>query len=229
MSHVPDGRPHILVIEDDRDIGRLLQLELGEAGYEVEHQERGASGLIAARERTPDLVVLDLALPDLTGAEVARRIRRTDVVPIIVLTATDELGTKLALLEDGADDYVVKPFHIEELIARIRVQLRPRGDSARVQVGELELDRMAREVRYKEQEVELSPREFDLLALLCARPGRVFSRAEIERRLWTDAAAPASNSVDVHVANLRGKLRDAGGAGLIRTVRGVGYAVKPGS
>lgn len=219
-------RPRILIIEDDRDIGRLLSLELEEAGFEVEHHERGAAGLVALRERPPDLLVLDLGLPDLAGDEIARRVRRSESLPIIVLTADDELGSKLKLLEDGANDYVVKPFHAAELVARIRVQLRPRNDAARIEVGDLEIDRMARQVRAASQEVALSPREFDLLALLAGQPGRVFSREEIERRLWGNEAAPSSNSVDVHVANLRGKLRDAGSHGLIRTVRGVGYAVK---
>lgn len=222
----PPVRPRILVIEDDRDIGRLLTLELGEAGYDVEHHDRGAAGLIALRERPPDLLILDLGLPDLSGEEIARRVRVSESLPIVVLTADDALGSKLKLLEDGADDYVVKPFHVEELIARIRVQLRPRGDAARLRVGELEIDRMAREVRVGEHEVPLSPREFDLLALLAGQPGRVFAREEIERRVWGERQGPSSNSVDVHVANLRGKLRDAGAHGLIRTVRGVGYAVK---
>jgi len=218
--------PRVLVIEDDVDIARLLELELGEAGFEVEHHALGAAGLTALRERRPDVVVLDLGLPDLEGAEIARRIRRTETVPIVVLTAADALGSKLRLLEDGADDYLVKPFHVEELIARIRVQLRSRGDETVLQVGELRVDRMAREVRLSGREVPLSPREFELLALLAAQPGRVVSRAEIERKVWGEER-PASNSVDVHVAHLRGKLRDVGASGLIRTVRGVGYAVKP--
>jgi DNA-binding response OmpR family regulator len=226
VSDAATSRPRVLVIEDDPDIARLLELELGEAGFAVEHHGFGAAGLTALRERLPDVVVLDLGLPDLDGAEVARRIRRTEAVPIVVLTAADELGSKLRLLEDGADDYLVKPFHVEELIARLRVQLRSRADEAVLRVGELRVDRMAREVRLAEREVPLSPREFELLALLAAQPGRVFARAEIERRVWGEEP-PASNSVDVHVAHLRGKLRAAGAPGLIRTVRGVGYAVKP--
>lgn len=220
-------RPRILIIEDDQDIARLLRLELEEAGFEVEHHPLGAAGLVALRERVPDLLVLDLGLPDLSGEEITRRVRRTEDLPIIVLTANDQLGSKLELLEDGANDYVVKPFHTAELVARIRVQLRPRNDAARLQVGELKIDRMARDVYCGSEEVTLSPREFDLLALLAAQPGRVFSRDEIERRLWgEDDRAPSSNSVDVHVANVRSKLREAGSHGLIRTVRGVGYAVK---
>ncbi|MDZ7800962.1 MAG: response regulator transcription factor [Trueperaceae bacterium] len=219
-------RPRLLLIEDDADIARLLALELAEAGFELEHHDRGTHGLTALRERRPDLVILDLGLPDMDGAEIARRIRRTDTVPILVLTAADELGRKVRLLEDGADDYLVKPFQVEELIARIRVQLRSRGADTVVRFGALTIDRMAREVRHEETEVLLSPREFDLLVLLVTQPGRVFARQEIERRVWGDREGPTSNSVDVHVANLRSKLRDAGAPGLIRTVRGVGYAVK---
>jgi DNA-binding response OmpR family regulator len=226
VTEAAAARPRVLVIEDDADIGRLLRLELGEAGFEVEVHDRGTSGLTALRERTPDVVVLDLGLPDLSGAEIARRIRRTETVPIVVLTAADELGSKVRLLEDGADDYLVKPFHVEELVARIRVQLRSRGGEAVLRVGALTVDRMGREVLHGGHEVAVSPREFDLLALLAAQPGRVFAREEIERRLWGDGDGPSSNSVDVHVANLRGKLRDAGAHGLIRTVRGVGYAIK---
>lgn len=225
MSERPP-RPRILVVEDDADIARLLALELGEAGFDVEHHGRGVSGLAALRERSPDLVVLDLGLPDLDGAEIARRIRRNETVPIIVLTAADAVGSKVRLLEDGADDYMVKPFHVDELVARIRVRLRARGGEALLQVGDLTIDRMAREVRFGAREASLSPREFDLLALLAAQPGRVFAREEIERRVWS-GEGPSSNTVDVHMANLRGKLRDAGAHGLIRTVRGVGYAVKP--
>lgn len=223
----PEGaRPRLLLIEDDADIARLLALELSDAGFEVEHHVRGTTGLTALRERRPDLVVLDLGLPDLDGGEIARRIRRTDSVPILVLTAADEVGRKVRLLEDGADDYLVKPFHVEELVARIRVQLRSRDGDTVLRVGSLEIDRMAREVRHDNREVALSPREFDLLVLLVTQPGRVFAREEIQRRVWGDGEAPSSNSVDVHVANLRAKLREAGVPGLIRTVRGVGYAVK---
>ncbi len=220
------ARPRLLLIEDDPDIARLLTLELEEEGFAVEHHDRGTTGLTALRERTPDLVILDLGLPDLDGTEVARRIRRTETVPILVLTAADEVGTKVRLFDDGADDYLVKPFQTGELVARIRARLRTHGGGAVLRAGGLTIDRMTREVRAAETTVPLSPREFELLVLLAARAGRVFSRGEIERKVWGDDEAPSSNSVDVHVANLRGKLRDAGAGGRIRTVRGVGYAFK---
>lgn len=217
---------HILIVEDDRDINRFLTLELEEAGFEVSSFETGISGLSAVREDAPDLVVLDLGLPDLNGAEIARRIRHTADTPIIILTAADDVGTKVDMLNAGADDYLAKPFHSEELIARINVQLRKRNGAAVRRLGELTLDATRRQVFWGEEEVRLSPREFDLLLYLCSQPGRVYSREEIEANVWGNELPPASNVVDVHIANIRSKLREAGGFGVIRTVRGVGYAVK---
>lgn len=216
----------VVLIEDDADIARLLELEMREAGFEFEAFERGATGLSAVRENPPDLLILDLALPDLDGAEIARRIRSNSDLPIIVLTASDTVDRKVALLGDGADDYVAKPFHVQELLARVRVHLRRRGGHDQRRVGDLTLDVVRREVTWREQEVHLSPREFEVLLLLTQHPGRVYRREEIERAVWNTEGNPSSNVVDVHVANLRGKLRDVGARGLIRTVRGVGYAVK---
>lgn len=219
-------RKHVLVVEDDTDINRFLTLELEDAGFRVSSFETGIKGLSAVREETPDLVVLDLGLPDLDGAEIARRIRHTDDTPIIILTAADDVSTKVEMLNAGADDYLAKPFHSEELIARINVQLRKRDGAAVKKVGEMALDAGRRQAFWGEEEVRLSPREFDLLLYLCSQPGRVYSRQEIEANVWGEELPPSSNVVDVHIANIRGKLRDAGGFGVIRTVRGVGYAVK---
>lgn len=220
------ARQRIVLIEDDPDIARLLRLELHDAGFELEAHARGAAGLTAVRENPPDLVVLDLGLPDMDGAEIARRIRRTDALPIIVLTAVDEVERKVALLGDGADDYVAKPFHVEELVARIQVQLRKRHAGEIRELGDLVVDVLQRRVRWREREVALSPREFALLMLFTSQPGRVYRREEIARQVWSGGESPSSNAVDVHVGNLRGKLRAAGAHGLIRTVRGVGYAIK---
>jgi two-component system, OmpR family, alkaline phosphatase synthesis response regulator PhoP len=219
-------RPLILVVEDDADIIRLLKLELEEAGFEVLGAETGVRGLSMAREARPDLIVLDLGLPDLHGIEIARRIRKTSDTPIIILTAADELATKVDLLNAGADDYLAKPFHVDELIARIRVQLRRRSSGTTQKIGEMMLDASRRQIFWQQQEVKLSPREFDLLVYLCNPPGRVYSREEIEKNVWGEELPPSSNVVDVHIANIRSKLRDAGGFGVIRTVRGIGYAVK---
>ena len=219
-------RRRIIIVEDDHDIGRLLRLELSEAGFIANCYASGIAGLSAIREHNPDLVVLDLGLPDLSGAEIARRVRKTSTIPIIILTAADDVSTKVEMLNAGADDYLAKPFHIEELIARINVQLRHHHSSAAQQVGELTIDPLRRQILWQDHEVRLSPREFDLLAYLCYQPGRVYSRQEIEARVWGGDLPPSGNVVDVHIANIRNKLREAGGFGVIRTVRGIGYAVK---
>jgi two-component system, OmpR family, alkaline phosphatase synthesis response regulator PhoP len=216
----------VVIVEDDLDITRLLTLELEEAGYEVHAFDGGMRGLAGIRELKPDLIVLDLGLPDLSGAEIARRVRRTEGTPIVILTAADDVATKVELLNAGADDYLAKPFHVEELIARVGVQLRKRNGGAPTTVGDLTLDTVRKQVWWTQLEVKLSPRELDLLAFLAAQPGRVYSRAEIERSVWGEDLPPTSNVVDVHIANIRSKLRDAGGYGVIRTVRGVGYAIK---
>ncbi len=204
----------ILLIEDDPEIAHLLQLELGDAGFEVDWAPGGMSGLVRLREAPPDLVILDLGLPDLDGGEVARRIR----------VGAEE--RKVTLLSGGADDYIVKPFHPAELLARIQVQLRHREGGEQVTIGELEVHLSKRQVFYGGQEVRLSPKEFELLSLLCSRPGKVFSRVEIEEHLWGRSLERDSNVVDVHVANLRSKLRESGAYGYLRTVRGVGYALR---
>ena len=218
-------KKHVTIIEDDADIARLLRMELDEAGFEVTTHDTGVQGLMAVRERPPDLLILDLGLPDLDGAEIARRVRKTSDLPILILTAADEVRTKVDLLNAGADDYLAKPFHMEELVARVHVQLRKRNTGTVHEVGDLRVDVLARQAFLGDEELKLSPREFDLLVHLVSHPGRVFSREEIETSLWSEGV-PSSNVVDVHVANIRGKLRDAGGFGLIRTVRGVGYALK---
>ncbi len=216
----------ILIIEDDPDIQRIVRLELEEAGFKVLVASDGVSGLTMARESTPDLVILDLGLPDLDGAEIARRLRKTSDTPIIVLTAMDAVSTKVNLLEGGADDYLTKPFHPEELVARVKVQLRKSRGGEAVVLGLLEITPDKRLVRYAEREVRLSPREFDLLGFLARQPGRVYSREEIERGVWGEDLPANSNVVDVHMANIRAKLRDVDGYGVIRTVRGIGYALK---
>ena len=216
----------ILIVEDDLDILRLLTRELEDAGFEVMAFDSGIRGLSAVRESEPDLVILDLGLPDLTGQEIARRVRHTGDTPIIILTAADEVGTKVEMLNAGADDYLAKPFHVQELLARVNVQLRKRTLGAAQKIGEMTIDPVRRQVLWAEDEVKLSPREYELLAYLAGQPGRVYSRKEIETNVWGEDLPPSSNVVDVHIANIRSKLREAGGFGVIRTVRGVGYALK---
>ncbi|MCC6311995.1 MAG: response regulator transcription factor [Trueperaceae bacterium] len=216
----------ILIVEDDVDILRLLSRELEDAGFEVMAFDSGMRGLSAVRESSPDLVILDLGLPDISGQEIARRLRHTGNIPIIILTAADEVGTKVEMLNAGADDYLAKPFHVEELLARVNVQLRKRSLGATQKIGELTIDPARRQVFWAAEEVRFSPREYELLHYLAGQPGRVYSRKEIEQNVWGEELPPSSNVVDVHIANIRGKLRDAGGFGVIRTVRGVGYALK---
>jgi DNA-binding response OmpR family regulator len=217
---------HVLIVEDDLDISRLLTLELEEAGYRVSAHATGMRGLAAIREERPDLVILDLGLPDISGAEIARRVRHTEATPIIILTAADDVESKVEMLTAGADDYLAKPFHVEELLARIGVQLRKHGVGSPRTIGDLTIDGVRRQVFWAGAEVRVSPREFELLQFLATHPGRVYSRQEIEQNVWGEDLPPTSNVVDVHIANIRGKLRDAGGYGVIRTVRGVGYAIK---
>ena len=223
---IPIDRRKIIIVEDDQDISRLLKLELEESGFHVDTFETGIRGLLAIREEQPDLVILDLGLPDLSGAEIARRVRSTSEIPIIILTAAHDLGTKVEMLNHGADDYLAKPFHISELVARVNVQLRKRTNTSVKKLGDLSVDEISRQVFCGSKEVRLSPRECLLITYLCSKPGRVYSREEIEKNVWGPELPQSSNVVDVHIANIRGKLRQAGGFGVIRTVRGIGYAVK---
>jgi len=222
----PEDPKRVLIIEDDPEIAELLRAELGEAGYLVDWAPGGMQGLVKLREDPPHLIVLDLGLPDLDGAEIARRAKQNGDIPIIVLTATDAVERKVQLLLGGADDYLTKPFHPAELLARIQVQLRKSEGGEVRRVGDLEIEVETRRVRVGGREVALSPKEFALLELLSSRPGRVFSRDEITRHIWGKPLETESNVVDVHVANLRAKLRQAGAYGYLRTVRGVGYALR---
>lgn len=220
----------ILIIEDDTDIANVLRMELEDADYQVEHADSAMHGLIKAREVYPDLILLDLGLPDCDGGDVVQRLRKNNAmpissVPIIVLTARDTVDEKVRLLGIGADDYLIKPFHPDELLARIKVQLRQRV-TENLTTGELVLDLQKRMVTYRDEELRLSPKEFDILALLIRQPGRVYSRQEIGQEIWQGRLPDGSNVVDVHMANLRAKLRDLEGYGMLRTVRGVGYALR---
>ncbi|ACO48193.1 response regulator transcription factor [Deinococcus deserti] len=216
----------ILVIEDDPDIAQILTTEIEDAGYRVLTAPNRMSGLTCARSEAPDLVILDLGLPDMHGTEVARRLRRTSRTPIVVLTGMDTVASKVGLLEAGASDYLTKPFHPEELVARVRVQLRKHQQAGEVSVGALKLYLQQQVCLYQGREVRLSPKEFELLGLLAEVPGRVYSRDVIVAELWPGVVDVGRSVVEVHMANLRSKLREVGGAGVLRTVRGVGYALR---
>jgi two-component system, OmpR family, response regulator MprA len=217
-----------LVVEDDPSIADFVRVGLGYEGFEVQVVADGLEAVRAAERFRPAVVVLDLTLPRMDGLEVAHRLRAFGDPAVVMLTARDGLADRLAGLEAGADDYLVKPFHFEELVARIRAVLRRRqAQHGRVlRVADLELNPQTREVRRGGREVALTPREFDLLRLLMEEPRRVFSKPLLIERVWGYDYAGDDNIVEVYVGHLREKLGDRGDQRLIRTVRGVGYALR---
>src|SRR5688572_30484778 len=222
-----DGRT-VLVVEDDHEIAELVRLYLVRDGYRVRVEHRGDTGLAAARSLRPAACVLDIALPGMDGVEICRRLRAAgDWTPVIFLTARDDEVDRIVGLELGADDYVTKPFSPRELVARLRAVLRRAGDNPDAAerpkvVGPLTLDPGRRSVTVNSEPVQLTSTEFDLLAHLVSRPGRVFTREELLSAVWGYASHSGTRTVDVHVAQVRAKLGAAGT--LIRTHRGVGYA-----
>lgn len=255
----------ILIVEDEEKIARFVTLELEHEGYQVEHAADGRTAVDLALERDYDLILLDVLLPQLNGMEVLRRVRKHKDVPVIMVTARDAVMDKVAGLDAGADDYLTKPFAIEELFARIRVALKraeavraasgvggvgagaaggagagtaampPAGDSAQtaavsspaaLTVGSVALDPDRREVTVGGSPIALTAREFDVLALLMAHAGTVLTRERIAHEALGYEYVGDTNNVDVHIAHLRAKIEDAGGARIIQTVRGVGYVCR---
>ena len=216
----------ILVVEDDAQILRVLELELKHEGYEVETARDGLSGLERALKE-PDLVVLDLMLPKLDGMEVCARIRAKSNVPIIMLTAKDRIPDRVAGLDHGADDYLTKPFSIEELLARIRARLRDRDPQDNV-IGakDLTMDRDRHEVQRAGKDVQLTAKEYALLEYLLLHRNKVHTRDELFNGVWGSDFLGDSNLIDVYIRYLRGKIDDGYEDKLIQTVRGVGYALK---
>jgi len=215
---------HLLIIEDDPDIADLLQLDLQDAGYRVSHASSVISGLIKTREDAPDLVLLDLGLPDGKGQDVLRRIRQHSPLPVIILTAQGDLSSKVDLLGLGADDYLVKPFSHKELLARIAVQLR-RFSSDVVKFGALEISATQRLVWYRGKIIPLSSTEFQIVQVLLDRPGQLHSRDLLFAEVWGEHVQRNDNLLSVHMGNIRIKLYAAEGYGVLRTVRGIGYAM----
>jgi DNA-binding response OmpR family regulator len=216
----------VLVVEDERPIADLVRLYLTREGFGVHVESDGAAGLAAARKLRPVACILDIALPSMTGTEICRRMRESgDWTPVIFLTARDDEIDRVLGLELGADDYVTKPFSPRELVARIKSIVRRASganDTGAVRrVGGIALDTGRRTVTANDQPIGLTPTEFDLLNHLMQRPGRVFTREELLSAVWGYAAHGGTRTVDVHVAQVRAKLGDAGA--VIRTVRGVGY------
>jgi two-component system, OmpR family, response regulator MprA len=220
--------PRVLVVEDDEDIAQALQRSLRLEGYEVRIATDGETALEAAAAFQPDLVVLDLGLPRMDGIEVARRLRARDDVPILVLTARDAVESRVEGLDSGADDYLVKPFERQELLARLRALLRrrpPRG-SASVVVADLSLNPDTHEVRRGERDIELTQREFELLEYLMRNERIVVPRQRLLEEVWGYDPFATTNTIEVFVSNLRRKLESGGEPRLLHTIRGAGYVLR---
>lgn len=220
---------HILVVEDELKLARFIELELSYEGYQVTLAHDGFTGLTTARDAKPDLIILDWMLPGLSGLEVCRRLRTTgDKVPVVLLTAKDEVSDRVAGLDAGADDYVVKPFSIEELLARVRAHLRrmQETDPDVLQFEDLILNRQTREVYRGDRAIELTAKEFDLLDYLMAHPRQVITRDRILEQVWGYDFMGDSNIIEVYVRYLRLKLEAKQEKRLIQTVRGVGYVLR---
>lgn len=217
----------ILIIEDEEKIARFVELELGYEGYTTTKAFDGRTGLELAETGEFDLVLLDVMLPQLSGMEVLRRLRRTSSVPIIMLTARDSVMDKVSGLDSGASDYITKPFAIEELLARIRTALRKTlHEDGILSASGLLLDRSRHMVSVMGTPIELTKREFDLLHYLLKNKGLVVSREALLENVWGFDFAGETNAVDVYVRFLRGKIDEVFGIKLIHTVRGVGYVIK---
>jgi DNA-binding response OmpR family regulator len=221
----------ILVVDDEDHILELARLYLSREGYQVETVSDGAQALTRFGQTRPDLVVLDIMLPNVDGLTICREIRQQSQVPIIMLTARDEVTDKVVGLELGADDYLTKPFHPQELVARAkalvrRARLEP-DQPKLIRAGGLEVDLERHEVRHGDGRLQLRPKEFDLLALLARHPGRVFQRAELLDLVWGYDFPGYTRTVDVHVQQLREKLTGGGVSDpVIQTVWGVGYKLE---
>jgi two-component system OmpR family response regulator len=229
----PDGSPlRVLVVDDEANIAELIAMALRYEGFEVRAAHTGTKAVSAAKEFRPDAVVLDIMLPDFDGLEVLRRMRATEPdVPVVFLTARDSVEDRVAGLTAGGDDYVTKPFSLEELVARLRGLLRRSGarqavTSSTLVVGDLELDEDSHEVFRSGEEITLTATEFELLRFLMRNPRRVLSKAQILDRVWNYDFGGQANVVELYISYLRKKV-DAGRAPMIHTMRGAGYVLKP--
>lgn len=223
-----DGEARVLVVEDDEEIAIVLARTLRLEGYTVEIAEDGKKAIESAELFSPNLVLLDLGLPQIDGIEVCRMIREQSDLPILMLTARDALDDRVAGLDTGADDYMVKPFEREELLARIRALLRrapPKG-SASLTIGDLVLNPARREVTRAANDIELTSREFELLEYMMRNQGLVISRQKLLDEVWQYDPFAITNTVDVFISNLRRKVEIKGMPQLIKTVRGSGYMIK---
>lgn len=219
----------ILIIEDEEKIARFIELELSYEGYSTTKAFDGRTGLELAETGEFDLILLDVMLPQMSGMEVLRRIRRVSSVPVILLTARDSVIDKVSGLDSGANDYITKPFAIEELLARIRTTLRLANKSEQSELlsaSGLQLDTSRHTVNYRDTAIDLTKREFDLLYFLLKNKDLVVSRETLLENVWGYDYAGDTNVVDVYVRFLRGKIDEVFSIKLIHTVRGVGYVIK---
>jgi two-component system, OmpR family, phosphate regulon response regulator PhoB len=224
--------PHVLIVEDEKALADLLQYNLEKEGYRVSLAKDGEEALLMAEEDRPDLFVLDWMLPKAPGIEVCRRLRQrqdTRNTPIVMLTARSDESERIRGLDTGADDYIVKPFAMAELLARLRAvmrRIRPGLAEDKLTVGEIVIDRVAHRVKRSGREVHLGPTEYRLLDHLMQYPGRVFSREQLLNAVWGSDVYVETRTVDVHVGRLRKALNDDGENDPIRTVRAAGYAIE---
>ncbi|ASR47623.1 DNA-binding response regulator [Paenibacillus kribbensis] len=219
----------ILLIEDEKNLARFIELELKHESYEVTVEYEGRKGLESALSEEWDIILLDLMLPGINGIEVCRRIRKTKQTPIIMLTARDGVMDKVMGLDSGADDYIPKPFAIEELLARMRSLLRRSGfveDSKQIAYNGLMLDSEARILTKDQQIIELTKREFDLLSILMHNIGRVMTRERLLELIWGYDSEVETNVVDVYIRYLRSKIDEPGEPSFIQTLRGLGYVIR---
>jgi two-component system response regulator ArlR len=218
----------ILVIEDERQIARFIELELNHEGYQVELATDGREGLQKVEQTQFDLMILDIMLPGLNGIEVCRRVRQFSAIPIIMLTARDDVASKVMGLDVGADDYLTKPFAIEELLARIRVIVRRKNNQTlpKLTIADLNLDLTTYQVSRAGKTIELTKKEFELLHYLMKNQGAVLSREQIMEQVWGYDYLGDTNNVDVYIKYLRKKIDDPYDQKLIHTIRGFGYVIK---
>jgi two-component system, OmpR family, response regulator MprA len=222
------SRPRVLVVDDDRKITASLRRGLAYEGYSVDVANSGSEALTLVHDLRPDLVVLDVMMPGIDGLDVCRLIRRSDDVPILMLTAKDEIADRVAGLNSGADDYLVKPFAFEELLARLRALLRRRTpqQSSELCCADLSLDTKAMTAQRADRRIDLTATEFKLLELLLIRSGEVLSRETILEKVWGFDFEGESNVLEVYIRYLRNKLESGGESRLIHTVRGAGYVLR---
>lgn len=224
------GKKKILIVEDEQKIARFLELELKYEGYDVDIANNGREGFEKGKSSDIDLIILDLMLPGLSGIEVCRRLRQQSDVPIIMLTAKDDISDKVTGLDIGADDYMTKPFAVEELLARIRVLLKRRNaknnDDDLLIIGKLKLSKNNYKVEYDNENIELTKKEFELLEYLMRNKNIVLSREKILDNVWGYDYFGDTNIIDVYIRYIRSKIDQKYNVNLIETVRGVGYIIR---